>query len=99
MYDEQERIEPEQLWKSVRDVLAYEGSDFPQLEFCSIEITGPGIYTIRAPIFAIPVVNRLTEEIEIILYQLTQELVYGVRIEEVPITSYQERLVAEVLIL
>ena len=99
MYDEQERIEPERLWESVRDVLAYEGSDFPQLEFCSIEITGLGIYTIRAPSFAIAVVNRLTEEIEIILYQLTQELVYGVRIEEVPITSYQERLVAEVLIL
>ena len=61
----------EQLWRSVRDVLAYEGSDFTQLEFCSIEVSGPGSYTIKAPMFTIPTVKRLTAEIEIILYQLT----------------------------
>lgn len=89
----------EQLWKSVRDVLAYEGSDFTQLQFCSIEVSGPGSYTIKAPIFAIPSVKRLTDEIEIILYQLTQQQVNGVWIVEVPVTSYQQKQAAELGIL
>lgn len=89
----------EQLWKSVRDVLAYEGSDFTQLQFCSIEVSGPGSYTIKAPIFAIPSVKRLTDGIDIILYQLTQQQVYGVWIEEVPVTSYQQKQATELGIL
>jgi hypothetical protein len=89
----------EQLWRSVRDVLAYEGSDFTQLEFCSIEVSGPGSYTIKAPMFTIPTVKRLTAEIEIILYQLTQEQVNGVWIVEVPVTSYQQKKAAELGIL
>lgn len=99
MYHDLERTEPEKLWRSVIDVLAYQGSDFPQLQFCSIEVSGPGIYTIKAPIFAIPTVKRLTDEIEIILYQLTLEQVFGVRIVEVPVTSYQQKKAAELGIL
>ncbi|MGI5818139.1 MAG: hypothetical protein ACOX9R_08575 [Armatimonadota bacterium] len=99
MYHERQRTKPEQLWRSVIDVLAYEGSDFPQLDFCSIEVSGPGIYTVKAPIFAIPTVKRLTDEIEIILYQLTLKQVYGVRVQEVPLTSYQQKKAAELRIL
>jgi len=99
MYHDLESIEPERLWKSVIDVLAYEGSDFPQLDFCSIEVSDPSIYTVKAPIFAIPTVKRLTAEIEIILYQLTQEQVFGVRIVEVPVTSYQQKKATELGIL
>ncbi len=51
------------------------------------------------PIFAIPTVKRLTDEIEIILYQLTQEQVFGVRIVEVPVTSYQQKKATELGIL
>lgn len=99
MYNDLKSIEPEQLWKSVIDVLAYEGSDFTQLQFCSIEVSGPGSYTVKAPIFAIPTVKRLTAEIESILYRLTQEQVIGVRIVEVPFTSYQQKKAAELGIL
>lgn len=99
MHEDENPRGDEQLWRSVIDVLAYEGSDFPQLDFCSIEVSGPGIYTVKAPIFAIPTVKRLTDEIEIILYQLTLKQVYGVRVQEVPLTSYQQKKAAELRIL